>query len=150
MCPWLPEYSFANDIILKVVRLSCLALMSLLQYPGASVEVWEWITNFIPHFTEHMIIYPYQYCDKGMDTWMRPQKQWGVITYPCFNSIGGLITSGNHRCNYLTVPFYDLTSVCEWYLFYFFTLKPSYLCILSAIAEQFCSAYWPFMPHSKR
>ena len=28
-------------------------------FNGTTVEVWEWITNFIPHFTEHVIIYPW-------------------------------------------------------------------------------------------
>ena len=27
-------------------------------FNGCTVEVWEWICNFIPHFTGHMIIYP--------------------------------------------------------------------------------------------
>ena len=27
-------------------------------YIGASVEVWEWMNNFIPHLTPHMITYP--------------------------------------------------------------------------------------------
>ena len=25
---------------------------------GSTVEVWEWINNFTPHFTEHVITYP--------------------------------------------------------------------------------------------
>ena len=25
---------------------------------GTAIEVWEWIINFIPHFTGHMITYP--------------------------------------------------------------------------------------------
>ena len=29
-----------------------------LNFNGATVEVWEWISNFTPCFTEHMIIYP--------------------------------------------------------------------------------------------
>ena len=27
-------------------------------FEGATVEVWEWISYFIPHFTEHVITYP--------------------------------------------------------------------------------------------
>ena len=27
-------------------------------FNGCTVEVWEWISNFIPHFTRHMIAYP--------------------------------------------------------------------------------------------
>ena len=26
---------------------------------GTTIEVWEWIINFIPHFTGHMITYPF-------------------------------------------------------------------------------------------
>ena len=32
------------------------------QFPnpnGAAVEVWEWISNFIPYCTVHVFIYPY-------------------------------------------------------------------------------------------
>ena len=25
----------------------------------SNVDVWEWISNFIPHFTDHVITYPY-------------------------------------------------------------------------------------------
>ena len=27
-------------------------------FNGCTVEVWEWISNFISHFTEHVITYP--------------------------------------------------------------------------------------------
>ena len=27
-------------------------------FKGCTVEVWEWMSNFIPHFTGHVIIYP--------------------------------------------------------------------------------------------
>ena len=30
---------------------------SFLNFNGATVEVWEWISNFIPHFTGHVIEY---------------------------------------------------------------------------------------------
>ena len=29
-----------------------------LNFNGATVEFWEWICNFIPHFTRHVITYP--------------------------------------------------------------------------------------------
>ena len=28
-------------------------------FNGETVEAWEWISNFIPHFTEHVITYPW-------------------------------------------------------------------------------------------
>ena len=31
---------------------------SLPNFNGATIEVWEWISNFIPHFTGHVITYP--------------------------------------------------------------------------------------------
>ena len=34
---------------------------ALLNFNGATVEVWEWIGNFISHFTGHVITYPW--CD---------------------------------------------------------------------------------------
>ena len=27
-------------------------------FNGATVEVWEWISNFIPHITKYVITYP--------------------------------------------------------------------------------------------
>ena len=27
-------------------------------FSGAAVEVWEWINNFILHFTQYVVIYP--------------------------------------------------------------------------------------------
>ena len=27
-------------------------------FNGYTVEVWEWINNFIPYFTRHVIMYP--------------------------------------------------------------------------------------------
>ena len=29
-----------------------------LNFDGSTGEVWEWMSNFIPHFTEHGITYP--------------------------------------------------------------------------------------------
>ena len=34
---------------------------SLINFKGAAVEACEWINNFIPHFTEHVITYPCWY-----------------------------------------------------------------------------------------
>ena len=31
---------------------------------GATVEVWEWISNFIPHFTGHVITDTYWDCNQ--------------------------------------------------------------------------------------
>ena len=28
-------------------------------FNGATIEIWEWISNFIPHITEHVITYSY-------------------------------------------------------------------------------------------
>ena len=30
-----------------------------LNFNGATIEVQEWISNFTPHFTGHVITYPY-------------------------------------------------------------------------------------------
>ena len=27
-------------------------------FNGATIEVWEWLSNFVPHFTWHFIAYP--------------------------------------------------------------------------------------------
>ena len=31
---------------------------SFLNFNGTTVEVYEWVSNFIPHFIEHVITYP--------------------------------------------------------------------------------------------
>ena len=33
-------------------------IYSFPNFNGAPVDIWEWISNFIPHFTEHVITYP--------------------------------------------------------------------------------------------
>ena len=38
-----------------------------LNFNGATVEVLEWISNFIPHFTEHVITYKCWFCAWDMD-----------------------------------------------------------------------------------
>ena len=30
-----------------------------LNFNGCTIEVYEWISNFIPHFTGHVITYPH-------------------------------------------------------------------------------------------
>ena len=34
---------------------------SLPNFNCAAIEVWEWLSNFIPHFTGHVITYPWDY-----------------------------------------------------------------------------------------
>ena len=46
-------------------------------FNGATVEVWECISNFIPRFIMDEITYP---C-------MLRIKNMGVITYPCLNAM---------------------------------------------------------------
>ena len=29
-------------------------------FNGEAVEVWEWISNFIPHFARYVITFPYK------------------------------------------------------------------------------------------
>ena len=41
-------------------------------FNGATVEVWEWTSDFIPHFIEHVITYPYHVSKRG---------PWGVCWY---------------------------------------------------------------------
>ena len=48
-------------------------------FNGATAEVWEWINNFIPHSTGHLIIYPW--CDR---IFKRPLKssEWELLVQP--------------------------------------------------------------------
>ena len=41
-------------------------------FNGATVEVWERISNFIPHFTMGVIIYPCWHWSLEMDKWFQP------------------------------------------------------------------------------
>ena len=45
-------------------------------FKGAAVEAWEEISNFIPHFIEHVITYPFYVAKRG--TWMLiiPESTW--------------------------------------------------------------------------
>ena len=43
---------------------------------GTTVEVWEWINNFIPYFTGHMITYP---CHTFCRLLSRPTPRMTVI-----------------------------------------------------------------------
>ena len=53
-------------------------------FNGATAEVWEWIRNFIPHFTGHVIIYPswgysyYHYNDVIMIISYLGMKSWDL------------------------------------------------------------------------
>ena len=57
-------------------------------FNGATVEVWEWISNFIPHFTGHVITYP---------CWNRlPDRLMGYCGYTkwyCTNSLVSMLTA---------------------------------------------------------
>ena len=52
-------------------------------FNGATVEVWEWISNTISHFTRHVIIYP---CwDKGKSMLVKEAPGSRCIHYEVFN-----------------------------------------------------------------
>ena len=47
-------------------------------FNGATVEVWEWISNFITHFAGHVITYPYWDWNEFMLVKGAPDNQaWG-------------------------------------------------------------------------
>ena len=76
---------------------------------GATIEVWEWISNFIPHSTEHMITYPSWYLSWPMLVKTPGHQLWGKI--PAM------------RVKFQHVPFQ-----CQWdtkYNFIFAFLKKS-------------------------
>ena len=57
--------------------------LSISNFNSAAVEVWEWISNFIPHFSGHLIIYPCQ-------TIQNPVWELGVMcvgVYRCLHQI---------------------------------------------------------------
>ena len=45
---------------LSIALIKCGEIIySFPNFNGATVEVWEWISNFIPHFTGHVITFPW-------------------------------------------------------------------------------------------
>ena len=71
-------------------------------FNGCTVEVWEWISNFIPHFTRHVITYHWSL---GMDKWLH-------LTF-------------YQICNYLSMPGLKLNHVSK-------KGPPFYLCLQEA------------------
>ena len=51
-------------------------------FNGATVEVWEWMSNFIPHFTWHVVTYITYML--GLEPLMT--RNW-ITTYPNFHGI---------------------------------------------------------------
>ena len=45
--------------------------LSIAKHQRAAIEVWEWISNFIPHFTKYMIKYPFG-IHQAFNTWYHP------------------------------------------------------------------------------
>ena len=45
-----------NAVVFQMLAL--LQKYPFINFNGATFEVWEWISNFIPHFTGHVITYP--------------------------------------------------------------------------------------------
>ena len=71
---------------------------------GAAVEVWEWIGNFIPHFIEHMITYPYRDQCQSMFLvkWVPgfnaliPPVYTDIVSHCMLNFIDPLFDNGYH------------------------------------------------------
>ena len=53
-------------------------------FNGCTVEVWEWISNFEPHFTWHMIDYPLRDSSKFMSLKGAPSAM-ALIAAPYLN-----------------------------------------------------------------
>ena len=50
---WLSNYMYIHYKVWDEIT------YPLPNFNGEAVEVWEWIRNFIPHFTGHVITYPW-------------------------------------------------------------------------------------------
>ena len=46
---------------------------------GAAFEVWEWTSKFIPHFTRHVITYPW--CIQFDPCWTDLVEKWNMCFY---------------------------------------------------------------------
>ena len=46
-------------MIMMIMIIECEITYLFPNFNGATVEVWEWISNFISHFIGHVIVYPY-------------------------------------------------------------------------------------------
>ena len=63
VCLWYIFGTWANLILAWSSNYIHYKVWHEISYPfpnfnGAAVEVWEWISNFISHFTEYVVIYP--------------------------------------------------------------------------------------------
>ena len=58
------------------------SVTQLVQRRGCTVEVWEWISNFIPHFIMGVITYPSWnvLCDRQI-WWMTLENNWANLCY---------------------------------------------------------------------
>ena len=45
-------------VIVSVIEMWVESTYSFPNFNGSAVEVWEWISNLIPHFTGNLIAYP--------------------------------------------------------------------------------------------
>ena len=71
---WCPGYLFTK--LIRIPHYIHFKVWDEIAYPfpnfnGCTVEVWEWISNFIPHFKMDIITYP---CWDGFSTSMR--RDW--------------------------------------------------------------------------
>ena len=51
-------YNF-SDMLLPEYFTSQTKELTIHKFNGRTIEFWEWISNFIPHFIGHVITYPY-------------------------------------------------------------------------------------------
>ena len=66
-----------------------------LNFNGATVEVLEWISNFIVHFTEHVITYPcWEWSSSMLVKWATGIEDGG-IWYNCINKHDRVIAGGD-------------------------------------------------------
>ena len=54
----LHEPVLTSELWSRGIHLRAMNLKIITTFHGAAIEVWEWISNFIPHFMMDVITYP--------------------------------------------------------------------------------------------
>ena len=97
----------------------------ILNFNGATVEVQEWISNFIPHFIRHVITYPSCF----RDIWQQLTNQILKGNIHLLRSLCVAIFSeevSQISCMATARPFWDYSmGIATLYLYFFYTLKES-------------------------
>ena len=103
-------------------------------FDGAAIEVWEWLSNFTPHFTAHMITYPWW--DQSLSILVKGSQasEWRVEIFI-------IVTSATLCC--------ALSNLSSLYLKYLFLLKMLTIIVYLGYLKKCTVSKFFFQIHSR-